>query len=296
MHRSLPLLFFLATLFAIVAIPFGTTASSAPVRDRAELERAAAAARDSGLDSVFIAKVMAGDDADFIEKTVRINVTNYAYKPDYSGHYNAKSVKEVKAFMKENDSLMKAVQKASGVTKEVVASILWIESRCGKITGTYHVPSVYMSLLLASDSVYVEQSLAKVTADTTLDSAATDSVRNLIVTRAQKKARWAVKELKALQSIDERGVMHVESLKGSWAGAFGYPQFLPSSYNSWAVDGDSDGTIDLYNLADAAFSIGNYLKVNGWGKKKKDQRKAVHHYNNSDAYVDAVFTLASKIR
>jgi membrane-bound lytic murein transglycosylase B len=151
-------------------------------------------------------------------------------------------------------------------------------------------------LLLAPDSMYVEQSLERVTKDAKLDSTQVDSVRGLIVRRAEKKAAWALKELKALQTIQERKVMDVAQLKGSWAGAFGFPQFLPSSYNSWAVDGDADGIIDLYNLPDAGHSIGNYLKDNGWSDNKTSQRKAVHHYNNSDAYVDAVFTLASKVR
>ena len=128
-----------------------------------------------------------------------------------------------------------------------------------------------------------------------LDSAQVDSVRALIEKRAARKTRWAIKELKALEEIDARGVMDVSRLNGSWAGAFGYPQFLPSSYRTWAVDGDGDGTIDLYHFPDAAHSIANYLRDNGWTSKRSRQRKAVHHYNNSDAYVNAVFTLASKV-
>lgn len=260
-----------------------------------ELQRAAVKARSKGVDSAFLDKMMAAPDAGFVAKTVRINVTNYAYTPDYSGHYNATSVREVKSFIAEHDSLLSAVEKQRKVPKEIIASILWIESRCGTITGTYHVPSVYLSLVLADDDAYVQQSLDRVLEKQDLDSAQTDSVRTLIVKRAERKSRWAIKELKALQEIDQRGVMDVSRLNGSWAGAFGYSQFLPSSYRTWAVDGDGDGTIDLYHLPDAAHSIANYLRDNGWTTKRSKQRKAVHHYNNSDAYVDAVFTLASKV-
>jgi membrane-bound lytic murein transglycosylase B len=62
------------------------------------------------------------------------------------------------------------------------------------------------------------------------------------------------------------------------------------------VDGDADRTIDLYSLVDAGHSIANYLRKNGWTASRSKQRKAVHHYNNSDAYVNAVFTLAEKVR
>jgi membrane-bound lytic murein transglycosylase B len=52
---------------------------------------------------------------------------------------------------------------------------------------------------------------------------------------------------------------------GSYAGAMGVPQFMPTSFRKWAVDGDGDGTRDLWNdWADVFASVGNYLKVHGW--------------------------------
>lgn len=55
------------------------------------------------------------------------------------------------------------------------------------------------------------------------------------------------------------------TLKGSYAGAIGIPQFMPSSWRKWAVDFDGDGKIDLRNsFADAIGSVANYLKVHGW--------------------------------
>lgn len=261
----------------------------------ADLRRAVDQARTAGLDSAFLIRVAGSFDAEFYDKAVRINLTNYSNVPDYSGHYNRKSVKQVKAFMKENDSLLRAVQKKRGVSKEIISAILWIESRCGTTTGKFHVPSVFLSLLLADDSTSIELSVANVTKGKTLDSLQMDSVHNQIALRARNKSTWAIKQLQALEAIDKRGVMNVTTLKGSWAGAFGFPQFIPSSYNSWAVDGNGDGVIDLYTLPDAAHSIANYLRSNGWTSKKDGQRKAVHHYNNSDAYVNAVFTLAGKL-
>lgn len=261
----------------------------------ADLRRAVDQARAAGLDSAFLYRVAGSFDAEFYDKAIRINLTNYSNVPDYSGHYNRKSVKQVKAFMKENDSLLRAVQKKRGVSKEIISAILWIESRCGTTTGKFHVPSVFLSLLLADDSTSIELSVANVTKGKTLDSLQMDSVYDQIALRARNKSTWAIKQLQALDAIDKRGVMNVTTLKGSWAGAFGFPQFIPSSYNSWAVDGNGDGVIDLYTLPDAAHSIANYLRSNGWTSKKDGQRKAVHHYNNSDAYVNAVFTLAGKL-
>jgi lytic murein transglycosylase len=68
----------------------------------------------------------------------------------------------------------------------------------------------------------------------------------------------------ALKLVD-RGVITRERLKGSWAGATGYPQFLPSVYLRLARDGDGDGRSDIWgNEADALASIGNYLINAGW--------------------------------
>lgn len=67
----------------------------------------------------------------------------------------------------------------------------------------------------------------------------------------------------ALKMIDE-GHGQVD-MKGSWAGALGHTQFMPSTFNAYAVDGDGDGRIDLFNsVADAMHSAANYLSSAGW--------------------------------
>lgn len=71
-------------------------------------------------------------------------------------------------------------------------------------------------------------------------------------------------ELVSLMKMVDRGVPRSQ-LKGSWAGAFGYPQFLPSVYLRVAVDGDGDGTANIFsNSADTLASIANYFRDAGW--------------------------------
>jgi membrane-bound lytic murein transglycosylase B len=73
-------------------------------------------------------------------------------------------------------------------------------------------------------------------------------------------------EFIALLKIADSGVPR-ERLKGSWAGAFGHPQFLPSVYLTTAVDGDGDGDRDIWNSrADTLASIANYFRQAGWRK------------------------------
>ncbi len=77
-------------------------------------------------------------------------------------------------------------------------------------------------------------------------------------------------EFIAALKIVDRGLATREMLVGSWAGAMGHPQFLPSSYLARAVDGDGDGRIDIWRSSpDALASIGNYLADAGWQRGQR---------------------------
>ena len=77
-------------------------------------------------------------------------------------------------------------------------------------------------------------------------------------------------ELFAALRILDSGAVAPDALKGSWAGAMGQSQFMPSSYLKWAADGDGDGRRDIWtSLPDVFASIANYLKEHGWAR---DQR------------------------
>ena len=72
--------------------------------------------------------------------------------------------------------------------------------------------------------------------------------------------------LDALTILDSGDMQHDE-LKGSWAGAMGQTQFLPSSYLAWAVDFDNDGRRNIWSSEPDVFgSIANYLRGHGWVK------------------------------
>jgi lytic murein transglycosylase len=80
-----------------------------------------------------------------------------------------------------------------------------------------------------------------------------------------RRAALFTRELDAALEIADKGLASPEQLRGSWAGAMGQPQFLPSSYLAHAIDGDGDGKADIWGSdADALASIANYLKANGW--------------------------------
>jgi peptidoglycan lytic transglycosylase B len=251
--------------------------------------------RAEGVDSLFIDKLIMNEGVKFNEKYVKINVTGYHKKADYSSHYNSRAVRKSKEFYSEYSSLLANAEKIYGVPKEVITSILWVETRHGSYLGSHHLPSVFVSTAMASEGEFIDLNSEMLRETYAENSDSLAKYMNKLQARSKKKSKWAVTEIKALSELDQKGI-DIFALEGSWAGAFGMSQFLPSSYLQWAVDGDGDGKINLFEHQDAIHSVANYLKTNGWGESDKKQRKAVYHYNHSTAYVDAVLKLAELIK
>jgi len=83
-----------------------------------------------------------------------------------------------------------------------------------------------------------------------------------------RRRDWAERELVAALQILQNGDTRPENMEGSWAGAMGHTQFMPTSYQAYAVDFTGDGRRDLWadDPSDALASAANYLRVHGWTK------------------------------
>jgi membrane-bound lytic murein transglycosylase B len=86
-------------------------------------------------------------------------------------------------------------------------------------------------------------------------------------------------------------------MKGSFAGAFGFPQFVPTSYEQWAKSPVArKAGPNLFRVEDAIFSVASYLSSNGWkAEDPASQKAALFHYNRSQDYGDTVLKLATRI-
>lgn len=97
--------------------------------------------------------------------------------------------------------------------------------------------------------------------------------------------------------ILQEGHIKQEEMKGSWAGAMGQSQFMPTSFYKYAVDYDGDGKKDIWGTKQDVFaSIANYLRTEGWSDNKEDKEKTLMHWNRSTFFVTSVFKLAEEIR
>ena len=121
-----------------------------------------------------------------------------------------------------------------------------------------------------------------------------------IIRRLPRKSNWAANQLAEYLSLCHQNKMGPQSISGSYAGAFGFGQFIPSSFNRFAVDFDGDGVRHHLEWPDVFGSIANYLKKNGYKgldfSKGSPNWKAVWAYNHSENYVRAVLELREELK
>lgn len=254
---------------------------------------AALAARLAG-DGFDRARVEAllGDGRAGINETTLAYAIVYREKPaDYSPFLSEERLGRARDFLRERRGLLEAAEERTGVPAEVIAAILMIESDFGNYRKLHGTLNVFLTLLWADESG--NEPVVREVIRRRIPEVTDEKVRE----RARRKAAWAYGQLKDLLRIAEREGTDPFAIEGSWAGAFGMPQFIPSSYLGYAVDGGGDGKVDLYDPADAVFSVGNYLERFGW---KPDLPEAKRHavikrYNNSDLYASTVLAAAARL-
>lgn len=156
------------------------------------------------------------------------------------------------------------------------------------IESTYGVPANYIIAIIRVETNFKEH-LGKYGVFNALYTMS-------ILGKRVKRVEMAHRELAIwVKMCKQRGIDPFD-MKGSWAGAFGIPQFMPSSYVKFAMDCNDDGKIDLYDYPDTFVSIAHYLHHMGWetGDVRK-MRRAIYFYNHETAYVDAVFAYAERL-
>jgi peptidoglycan lytic transglycosylase B len=232
-----------------------------------------------------------------IPELLKINIKQPSGTAGYQRFVGDESVQRATEFLKKHRTEIENVLEGTNIDSEIVVAIINVESSLGKYKGTYKLMNVFASLtLLESEQLLTWSPEFWTTVLEDVPEEKIASTKNKVNRRARSKAKWGYKQLKALFEMAEEATMDPLEAKGSWAGAYGLPQFIPTSALAYGKDGNDDGKIDLHSLPDAVASVANYLKVHRYKKDiPEKRRKAVWHYNHSDEYVDCIITLAEKI-
>jgi len=199
-------------------------------------------------------------------------------------------VARARSYLRENMSLLEEIQARYGVPKEIVVSILLIETHLGENTGNRIAFNRLASMALYPDLEAIRPYLGA--------SLITPDNLEYARRRCREKADWAYSELKALLRLAARDSLDPMSIRGSIYGAIGLSQFMPSNIFAYGVDADEDGRIDLFAKPDALHSIANYLHKHGWKREVdiRNQERIIFAYNHSTVYANTVLAIAEKLR
>lgn len=219
----------------------------------------------------------------FLPEILKRNATHVENKALYTHHFDDGSIDRCVSYFETHNIEINRSATGSGVPPEIITAIIKVETELGKYAGKASVFNVFWSLAIGDIPSVVND--AGLTED--------EEFRRL-----KKRAKWAKKELRDLIYMSHAGGENPVGIMGSWAGAFGLSQFLPSSYRAYGRDGNSDKIIDLDNIADASASIAGYLKENGWpsDRNRKRSHKSIMRYNHSSHYADCVLAIADSLR
>ena len=136
-------------------------------------------------------------------------------------------------FWRENDTVLKKAEKKYKIPAEIIISIIGIESKYGSRTGSFKTFDTLASLSLGPNK--------------------------------GRRAKFYKSELINFLLLCRENNLDPQSIKGSYAGALGKPQFISSSYRNYAIDFNGDKKVDLWDSdADVIGSVANYFSKHGW--------------------------------
>jgi len=189
-------------------------------------------ARDRGFSDALLSEALA--DLEPLERVVANDRAQAELNPGFNRYLSTRltrtMVKRGRDLSLEHRRVLGQVERTFDVQRRFLIALWGIETRYGRVTG----------------NTPVFQALATLAWE-------------------PRRSGYFRGELFNALTMVQRGHIEARSMTGSWAGAMGQPQFMPSSYLNYAVDFDGDGRRDIWkSTADALASIANYLKGFGW--------------------------------
>lgn len=227
-------------------------------------------ARAGGISQKTIDRAFAGVTYD--RKVIRRDRSQRSFKLSFNQFYKRRVgsylMKKARGKLRTHARLLAGIEKRYGVPPEILVSIWGLETNFGR------------------------------------DGSGKYSIIRSIATLAYdcRRSAFFTDHLMAALRIVQRGDMSPQQLRGGWAGEIGQVQFLPGSYDRYAVDYDGNGRRDLVrSTADALASTANFLKGHGW-RRGQPWGPGTHNYsvikdwNRADVYARTIALMAERLR
>ncbi|MFD1803371.1 lytic transglycosylase domain-containing protein [Mixta tenebrionis] len=231
----------------LLTAPNGNTTLAQQGRDPAEfpgyVEQLKAQARAQGIDAQTIDGAFA--NVHFVDRVIKLDRNQPEQKitlDDYLARVMPeKKIALARSRYQQHQNELDAVSRRYGVPPQYIVALWAMESNFGQIQGREDIISALATLAFEG-----------------------------------RRESFFTSELMAALKMIQQGHISAAEMKGSWAGAMGQNQFMPSSYLRYGVDGDGDGKIDIWRNTDDVFaSTANYLAKEGWQANESWGREAV---------------------
>jgi membrane-bound lytic murein transglycosylase B len=283
----LKILFIIIILIVFSPFAYGDGSNQGPFVYQPLIQRLSM----DGFEVEFLSKLFSDPRAEFNASVLMVHINAKEDPERYQKFLAPESILVAKKFLRQNLTILKKMERRFQVEKEVAVAILLVESRFGKNTGKYRVIPTLASMALMDSPENLQeiyQNLRENDPDLSYEQ---------VESFAKRRAEWAYHELDCLLRIIRQEEIDPLEIYGSYAGAVGMAQFIPSSYLTHALSKKGFKSW-LLSEEDAINSIGNYLESHGWKRNLsiKKKKQLIRYYNRSDPYIETILKVAQKIK
>lgn len=211
--------------------------------------------------------------------------------PYYKGVVTASNADLCRKYIETHRDAFNYAYAKYGVSPAIASSLLFVETRLGKVLGDVPENAFYTlaSMAMSEDPQDISSWLPKLQGYQKHYAWLEETM--------QKRADWAFNEFKALIKHMIKDRIEPDRLPGSIYGAVGLCQFMPSNISVYGADGDGDGRVDLFTDSDSIASLARYLERHGWRKGMNDseKHKLLMTYNHSTVYANTILALSKLV-
>lgn len=243
-----------------------------------------------GFQPDFVERVYAEPGVTFETRGVALFFVHRESTLNYDQFLEPRNIYQARRYIQTHREAFESARKLYGVDPQIITAILLVETRLGTYVGGRSILNTLSTMAALDDPAVRAEFWTQVPKEGRLS-------REQFETKADSKSDWAYRELKSFLEYTTREGISPSEINGSYAGAFGLCQFMPSNALNLAQDGNSDGKIDLFDHTDAIFSIASYLKHYGWkpGIDQEQAYKVVLRYNYSKYYANTILKISERL-